>query len=480
MEFEVIIGLEVHVHLATRSKLFCSCKAEFGKSANLQTCPICLGMPGVLPVLNKRAIEYAIMAGLALNCHISEHSVFARKNYFYPDLPKGYQISQYELPLCKKGFLYIHLEDGSEKKIGITRVHVEEDAGKLIHGENLGDSSASYVDFNRAGIPLIEIVSEPDMRSPLEARLYMQKLRSILRYIGVSECNMEEGSLRCDANISLRKYGEKKFGVKSEIKNMNSFKNVQKALEYEVKRQTSLLEENKEVLQETRLWNPALGKTITMRTKEEENDYRYFPEPDLVSLNIDSEQVNSLREKIGELPDEKFKKLTEEYNLPQYDAEVLTSEKEYAEFFEATVSYYNKPKEISNLMMSELLRFVNEKNCRLSELNIDSSKFAKIIKLIDKGVISGKIAKDIFRQVVETGKDPEDIVRESGMKQISDEDTVVKFVDEVLEESPKEVERFKNGESKLLSFFIGQIMKKTRGKANPKLVNKILQKKLSE
>jgi aspartyl-tRNA(Asn)/glutamyl-tRNA(Gln) amidotransferase subunit B len=438
-----------------------------------------LGLPGVLPVFNKRVLEYAIKAGIALNCEIQEYSVFARKNYFYPDLPKGYQISQYELPLCKNGYLYIDLEDG-RKKIGITRVHIEEDAGKLIHGENLGDTSASYVDFNRTGIPLIEIVSEPDIRSPLEARLYVQKLRTILRYTGISNCNMEEGSLRCDANISLRKAGEEKFGTKTEIKNMNSFKNVQKALEYELLRQTKELESGGTIVQETRLWDPLNNRTLSMRSKEEENDYRYFPDPDLVPIKLKREEIDDVRASIGELPDDKLMRFINEYNLPQYDAEVLVAEKDYANFFEEAVKFYNNPKGISNWMMSEVLRVVNEKNCGINDIAISPTRLAKIVELIDRGVISGKIGKEVIKMVLEENKDPEVIVKEKGLIQISDENAVEKVIDEVIAENASEVERYKAGENKLLGFLVGQVMKKTKGKANPAVVNQLLISKLKK
>lgn len=478
MEFETIIGLEVHVHLSTKSKAFCSCSTEFGGKPNSQTCPVCLGLPGVLPVFNKTVLEYAIKAGIALNCEIQEYSVFARKNYFYPDLPKGYQISQYELPLCKNGYLYITCE-GNQKKIGITRIHIEEDAGKLIHGENLGDPSASYVDFNRTGIPLIEIVSEPDIRSPLEARLYMQKLRTIIRYIDISNCNMEEGSLRCDANISLRKRGDKKFGVKTEIKNMNSFKNVQKALEYEVERQTKILRDGGKIEQETRLWDPTNNRTLSMRSKEEENDYRYFPDPDLVPIKLQKEQIKEIANTIGELPDDKFNRFIKEYSLPQYDAEILVSEKTYAQFFEEAVLHHNNPKGISNWMMSELLRVINERNCTINDIAIKPTWLAKIVELIDNGTISGKIGKEVFKSVIEEKKDPSLIIKEKNLIQISDENTVEKVIDEIIAEHPEEVKRYKAGENKLLGYLVGQIMKKTKGKANPAIVNRLLQNKLS-
>jgi aspartyl-tRNA(Asn)/glutamyl-tRNA(Gln) amidotransferase subunit B len=479
MEFETIIGLEVHVQLSTKTKIFCSCSTEFGNNPNTQVCPVCLGLPGVLPVLNKKALEFTVKAGVALNCTIQSKSVFARKNYFYPDLPKGYQISQYELPLCKNGFIDVDVS-GTKKRIGITRIHMEEDAGKLIHGENLGDKDFSYVDFNRTGIPLIEIVSEPDMRSPDEARLYLQKLKSILRYIDISDCNMEEGSLRCDANISLRNYGAKNFGVKAEIKNMNSFKNVQKALEYEVERQTKMLKQGKIVVQETRLWDAVNNKTLPMRSKEEAFDYRYFPDPDLVPLNIDDKMINGLSKTIGELPDAKLERFIQVYALSVYDASILTSEREIACYFEEAVKIHNNPKGISNWVISEILRIVNEKNCSIYMAGISPENIANIVKLIDTNVISGKIGKDIFKIVLETGKSPLEIVREKGLTQISDNDQMEAIIDGILKENPLEIERFKKGEKKLQGFFVGEVMKKTKGKANPKLVNDILSKKLSQ
>jgi len=478
MNYEAVIGLEVHAQLSTETKIFCSCSTNFGAEPNSNVCPVCLGMPGVLPVLNKKALEYAIRAGVALNCKIQEHSIFARKNYFYPDLPKGYQISQYDLPLCLDGKLQIEV-NGEKKDIGITRIHMEEDAGKSIHGENLGNSSSTYVDLNRTGVPLVEIVSEPDIRSGEEAKAYLQKLKAILQYAGISDCNMEEGSLRCDANISIRPEGQKEFGTKTEIKNMNSFKNVQKAIEYEIKRQKQAVSEGGIIQQETRLWNPDKSITISMRSKEEAHDYRYFPDPDLIPVVVSNDWVKDIQSSLAELPDEKKKRFIKEYKLPAYDAEVLTSVKNYAEYFEMCTKHHNNPKIIANWIMSEILREVNERNCDIFELSVTPEKLAKLIQLIDNGTISGKIAKDIFELMLENGDDPEKIVKDKNLSQISDTSELEKIILSVFEENPKELERFKNGEKKLQGFFVGQIMKKTGGQANPKLVNQLISKLIS-
>lgn len=478
MNFEAVIGLEVHVQLATKSKIFCNCSTKFGSQPNSNVCPVCLGMPGVLPVLNKKVVEYTTKAGLALNCKINKKSIFARKNYFYPDLPKGYQISQYELPICEHGYIDIDI-NGMGKRVGITRIHMEEDAGKSIHGENLGDSYSSFIDLNRAGVPLMEIVSEPDIRSGEEAKEYLQKLKTILEYIEVSDCNMEEGSLRCDANISVRPVGQKEFGTKTEIKNMNSFKNVQKAIEYEIKRQIKVIKEGGKIIQETRLWDTDKNATISMRSKEEAHDYRYFPDPDLVPLVLDDEFIENIKKTLPILPDELKEKFIKEYGLPEYDASVLTSVKSYATFFEETVSIANNPKKVSNWIMSELLRVVNDKGCDIFDAGLSPENLAEIINLIDNGKISGKIAKDIFEEVIETGNKPSAIIKEKGLIQISDDKELELIIKQIIENSPKETERFKNGEQKLMGFFVGQVMKETKGKANPKLVNEIINKLLS-
>lgn len=478
MNFEAVIGLEVHVQILTDSKIFCGCSTKFGAKPNSNVCPVCLGMPGVLPVLNKKVVEYTTKAGLALNCKINKRSIFARKNYFYPDLPKGYQISQYELPICENGYIQIDTESG-KKRIGITRIHMEEDAGKSIHGENLGDPSATYIDLNRTGVPLMEIVSEPDIRSGQEAKEYLQKLKSILEYIEVSDCNMEEGSLRCDANISVRPIGEEKFGTKTEIKNMNSFKNVQKAIEYEIKRQIKEIKNGGKIVQETRLWDPELGVTISMRSKEEAHDYRYFPDPDLVPLELTDDFIEKIKKEIPPLPDELKEKFMTNFNLPEYDASVLTSVRSYAIYFEEAAKYYNSPKKISNWIMSEVLRIVNEKGCNIFDAGIPPEYLAEIVKFIDEGKISGKLGKELFEEVIKTKKSPSEIVKEKKMVQISDIDELEKVVKGVIEAYPDEALRFKNGELKLMGFFVGMVMKETKGKANPKVVNELIKKMLT-
>lgn len=478
MNFESVIGLEVHVQLNTNTKIFCSCSTNFGDEPNTNVCPVCLGMPGVLPVLNKKVVEYTIKAGLALNCNIQEKSVFARKNYFYPDLPKNYQVSQFELPICFGGYVDIEV-DGNKKRIGITRIHMEEDAGKLIHGENLGSPNSSYVDYNRTGTPLIEIVSEPDMRSSEEAKRYLENLKLIIEYTGISDCSMEKGSLRCDANISVRPMGQKEFGTKVEVKNMNSFKNVQKAIDYEIKRQISEIESGNLIIQETRLWDPEKGVTIAMRSKEESHDYRYFPDPDLVPVIISLRDIENIKLTMPDMPDVVRDKLSNVYNLPEYDVEVLSSSKPIYDFFEATATLCNNTKAISNWIQTEILRVMNEKGVGIMDVGITPSQLAELIQLIDSSVISVKIAKDVFDDVIISGKSPKQIVDEKGLTQIADSSLLEAVVKKVIENSPKEVERYKAGETKLIGFFVGQIMKETKGKANPKLVNEILGKLLN-
>ncbi len=474
-QYEAVIGLEVHAQLLTDTKLFCGCSTKFGAGPNTQTCPVCIGMPGVLPVLNRRAVDFAIKTGLAMNCSIAPYSRFARKNYFYPDLPKGYQISQYELPLCIGGFIEI-LVDGEVRKIGITRIHMEDDAGKNIHE---GKGNHSFVDLNRAGVPLMEIVSEPDIRSPKEAAEYMKKIRSILRYLEVCDGNMEEGSLRCDANVSLRPVGQTKFGVKAELKNMNSFRFVERALEYEIRRQTKVLEEGGNVRQETRLWDAGAGITQSMRTKEEAHDYRYFPEPDLVPMAIGREIVDAVKAGLPELPDAKRERFAVRYGLPEYDADLLTSEKAVAEWYERAVAEGGQPKTVSNWMMGELMRMLNEDGISIEDCPLQPGRLAGMLLLIENGTISGKIAKTVFEEMFRSGKDAETVVRDKGLVQISDEGAIEKAVDEVLSKHAKEVERFRSGDDKLIGFFVGQVMKETKGKANPQLLNELLKKKLS-
>jgi aspartyl-tRNA(Asn)/glutamyl-tRNA(Gln) amidotransferase subunit B len=475
MKYEAVIGLEVHAQMLTDTKIFCGCSTKFGSEPNTQTCPVCIGMPGVLPVLNKRALEFAIKTGLAMNCKISTYSRFARKNYFYPDLPKGYQISQYELPICEHGYIEI-VVDGNIKKIGITRIHMEEDAGKNIHE---GEGNYSFVDLNRAGVPLMEIVSEPDISSPQEAAEYMKKLRTILRYLGVCDGNMEQGSLRCDANVSVRLEGQKEYGIRTEVKNINSFKFVEKALAYEIKRQTRVLEDGGRVIQETRLWDSARGITESMRGKEEAHDYRYFPEPDLVPIMVEQKWIDEIKSSLSELPDIKRERFVSKYGLSGYNADLLTSEMPIADWFEEAVRLGGKPKAVSNWIMSELMRFLNEENKSIEECPLKPVQLIDMLKLIDSGIISGKIAKTVFEKMYKTGKDAEIIVKEKGLLQISDMGEIEKAVDDVIADNLKEVERFKSGEEKLIGFFVGQVMKLTKGKANPQMVNELLKKKLS-
>jgi len=475
MEYEPVIGLEVHAQLLTDTKIFCSCSTKFGAKPNTQVCPICLGMPGVLPVLNEKALEFAIRAALAVNCSVSESSRFARKNYFYPDLPKGYQISQYEEPLSKQGWLEIEF-NGTKKRIGITRIHLEEDAGKLIH-EN--SKKHSHVDLNRAGVPLIEIVSEPDINTPDEAVAYMKKLRSILVYLRVCDGNMEEGSLRCDANVSVRPKGTEKLGTKTEIKNVNSFKYIQKALEYEIRRHISVLEGGKEIEQETRLYDPSRNLTFPMRSKEEAHDYRYFPDPDLLPVIVDDEWVEEIRSSLPELPDQRLKRFINVLMIPAYDAGVLTASKDVANYFEDCLRFFNKPKVVSNWIMTEVLRELKSEE-DIKDFAINPQKLSELLSLIEDGTISGKLAKGIFSEMALSGKGAREIVSEKGIKQISDLDEIEKIISEVIEKNPGETSRYKAGEHKLLGFFVGQVMKLTQGKANPQLVNETLKRRLSE
>jgi aspartyl-tRNA(Asn)/glutamyl-tRNA(Gln) amidotransferase subunit B len=475
-KYEVVIGLEVHAQLLTETKMFCRCSTKFGSEPNSQTCPVCIGMPGVLPVMNRKAVEYAILTGLATNCRIAPYSRFARKNYFYPDLPKNYQISQYELPLCENGFVEIVVDD-EVKRIGITRIHMEEDAGKNIH-EELGDHS--FVDLNRTGVPLMEIVSEPDLRSPGEASEYMKKLRAILRYLGVCDGNMEQGSLRCDANVSIRRVGQNEFGTRAELKNINSFKFVEKALEYEIKRQVSVIEDGGRIIQETRLWDSAAGVTRSMRSKEEAHDYRYFPEPDLPPILVSQEWIDEIKANLLELPDEKRKRFIWQHGLPEYDAELLTSEKAIADWYERVVESGGQPKVVANWIMGDLMRLLNEENKSVDALLFGPAQMVGMLKLIDDDTISGKIAKTVFEEMYRTGKNAGDIVKEKGLVQISDTSEIEMAVDDVLAKSASEVERFKAGDEKLMGFFVGQVMKATKGKANPKMLNDLLKEKLGK
>ncbi len=484
-DYEIVIGLEVHVQLQTDSKLFCGCSTEFGRTPNVNTCPVCQGLPGTLPVLNERALKFALMAARALNCSVNEYSKFDRKNYFYPDLPKGYQISQYDFPLGYDGHLIIdkEVEEGEfvQKKIGVTRVHLEEDAGKLVHGGgDTGSKNYSYVDLNRAGVPLIEIVSEPDINSPAEAKLYLKALKQTISYLDISDCNMEEGSLRCDANISLRRTGSEEFGIKSEVKNMNSFRAVERALDFEAKRQAELLDQGEKVVQETRAWNEDKQKTESMRTKEEAEDYRYFPEPDLTPLKITEGKVNNIEEDMPELPREKWLRFQEEYGLPAYDAEVLTQERKFSVLYEQAASQYADPKEVSNWLMGEYRRLLNENELEPGEGKLTPENLVKMLEMIDDETISSKIAKEVFEVMFETGKDPETIVEERGLKQISDEDELEKIVSRVIEENPDVVEDIRSGKDKAIGYMVGQVMQATEGKANPQKANQMLREKIKE
>ncbi|MDP3921517.1 MAG: Asp-tRNA(Asn)/Glu-tRNA(Gln) amidotransferase subunit GatB [Candidatus Omnitrophota bacterium] len=475
-DYEPVIGLEVHTQLATESKLFCSCSTKFGADANRNTCPVCLGWPGALPVLNSKALEYSIRVGLALGCEVTDRLKFDRKNYFYPDLPKAYQISQYDMPVNKGGYIEVESKGSGEKRrIEITRAHLEEDAGKLLHEGVVG---GSLVDYNRAGIPLLEIVSEPDIRSPEEAYEYLVTLKAILQYLEVSDCNMEEGSLRCDANISVRKRGETKLGTKAEIKNLNSFKMVQKALQYEIERQINSLENHESVVQETRLWNDEKGQTFPMRSKEDAHDYRYFPEPDLVPFTISRSRVEEIRKTLPELPGQRVERFTQDFGLSRYDAHVLVQDKTLAHYYESCVQAKANAKLASNWIQSELLALLRTRKLDIRDCPVKAKDLAGLIRLIEEGTISGKIAKEILPEMFESGKSAEEIVEKKGLVQVSDPKLIEEVAERVLQANPKSVENFKAGKKQALGFLVGQIMKETQGKANPKLANEILEKKL--
>jgi len=477
MEYEAVIGLEVHAQLLTKSKIFCGCTTKFGAEPNTNTCPVCLGMPGVLPVLNKKVVEYAIKTGLALHSEISRHSVFARKNYFYPDLPKGYQVSQYEFPLAIGGYLDIEVDD-TVKRIGITRAHVEEDAGKLMHEIDGAVTGNSYVDFNRTGVPLLEIVSEPDIRSGEEAAVYLQTLRTILRYLEVCDGNMEEGSLRCDANVSVRPKGEERFGTRTELKNMNSFRFVKTALEYEIERQTDVLESGGTVVQETRLWDSGRGVSISMRGKEEAHDYRYFPDPDLVPIEPDDKWIEKIKKTLPELPKEKKERFDREYSIPPSDSEILTSSRALADYFEECIKSFPQPKTVSNWILSELLRLLKQDDREIEDCPVTPQQLAELFQLMDKGTISGKIAKQVFEEMYKTKAAAQEIVHKKGLEQVSDESQLEDVIEKILADNPDTVKKYKSGKTKVFGFFVGQVMKETRGKANPEIANKILNQKL--
>ncbi|HOF04246.1 MAG TPA: Asp-tRNA(Asn)/Glu-tRNA(Gln) amidotransferase subunit GatB [Syntrophales bacterium] len=475
MEFEPVIGLEIHAQLLTASKIFCGCSTGFGAPPNTHTCPVCLGMPGVLPVLNRKVVEFTIKMGLATNCRINRENGFARKNYFYPDLPKGYQISQYAYPLAEDGYVEVETEAG-RRRIGIIRIHMEEDAGKLIHDEHF---PASYVDLNRTGVPLMEIVSAPDIRTAEEAAAYLRRLHEILVYLEICDGNMEEGSFRCDANVSLRPRGQEEFGIRTELKNMNSFRNVQRALEYEIKRQQYVLEGGGEVIQETRLWDDAQGVTLPMRGKEEAHDYRYFPDPDLVTVAIDAEWVEEIRRNMPELPLEKRERFLRDYGIPAYDAGVLTMSRALADYYEEVVRLCGRPKIAANWVMGDLLRFLNEDRRDIKDCPIPAASLAEMIRLIEEGTISGKMAKEISEEMYRTGKGPKEIIEEQGLVQITDEAALIPVIEKVIAANPTQLAQYRGGKDKLFGYFVGQVMKATQGKANPQLINELLKKMLA-
>jgi aspartyl-tRNA(Asn)/glutamyl-tRNA(Gln) amidotransferase subunit B len=479
MEYETIIGLEVHAQLLTESKIFCGCSTRFGESPNHLTCPVCLGMPGVLPVLNRKVVELTIKTALAVNCQVARYSQFARKNYFYPDLPKGYQISQYELPLARGGCVEIEPEGAAgSKKIGINRIHMEEDAGKLLHELDGVPAECSYVDFNRTGVPLMEIVSEPDINTPEEAAEYLKTLRSLLQYLEVCDGNMEQGSFRCDANISLRPKGFQGLGTKVELKNMNSFRNVMRALEYEVQRQASVLDSGDKIIQETRLWNVDRGISESMRGKEEAHDYRYFPDPDLVPIVIEDAWIDEIKKTMPELPREKKQRFVNQYNIPEYDAAILTATRPLADYFEACARLGPQPKAVSNWIMGDILRHVPDTR-DIGVFPVTPAHLAEMLMMVEKGTISGKIAKTVFEDMVVSGKMPQAIVAEKGLVQVSDSAALEQAIQEVLNAQADKVADYRSGNEKIFGFLMGQIMKATKGKANPQMVNDLLKKKLA-
>ena len=472
MEFETVIGLEVHAQMNTKSKIFCGCSTAFGAPPNSHTCPICLAMPGTLPVLNRRVVESAIKLGLATDSSLNRENRFARKNYFYPDLPKNYQISQFDKPICLGGHIDI-VVDGEHKRIGVTRIHMEEDAGKLVHDEQ---EAVSYVDLNRAGTPLLEIVSEPDMRSPEEAVAYLKKLHAIVRYLDICDGNMQEGSFRCDANISLRPRGQEKFGTRTELKNMNSFRNVQLALEYEQRRQRDVLLDGGSITQETLLWNPDTNRTEPMRGKEEAHDYRYFPDPDLVPVRLNEAMINALKDILPELPDARRTRFMQDYDLGEYDAELLTTSRDLADFFEAANLACKQPKKLANFIGTELLRAFTAEE--INTCPVQPQELGKLINMVESGAISGKIAKGVFADMLAGGGDPEKIVQQKGLVQMSNEDELIALVQEIIAANPEQAQQFREGKEKVLGFLVGQLMKKTSGKANPQLANNLFRQEL--
>lgn len=475
-KYEAVIGLEVHAQLLTDTKIFCGCANKFGFPPNTNICPVCLGYPGVLPVLNQKVVEFSVLMGLATNCTINERSVFARKNYFYPDLPKGYQTSQYEEPICEHGKITIEFKDGSKKDIGITRIHMEEDAGKSIHDQG----SETLIDVNRCGTPLIEIVSDPEMHSPEEAYLYLTKLKQILTYLKICDGNMEEGSLRCDANVSIRLKGETKFGTKAEVKNMNSFRNVEKAIEYEIERQIDTIDEGGKIIQQTLLWNADLNKVMPMRSKEEAHDYRYFPDPDLMPVVVNEKWKDEIFLSMPELPDKRKYRFVEQYSLPVYDSEILTSSIQLADYYEKILSVTDDYKSASNWVMTDVLKVLNDQKISIEQFSISPENLGKLIKLINEKTISGKIAKEVFSEMLKTNKDPDEIVKEKNLVLINDTAEIENVTDKILAANPKQIEEFLSGKDKIIGFFVGQIMKEMKGKANPQIVNDLLKTKLNK
>lgn len=474
MNYETVIGLEVHVELKTKTKIFCSCKNEFGGDPNENICPVCIGLPGTLPVLNEKVIEYAIKAGLALNCDIQLFSRMDRKNYYYPDLPKAYQISQFELPICLGGYVDINV-DGETRRIGITRIHIEEDAGKLVHDPY---GNGTVVDYNRGGVPLIEIVTEPDLRSAEEVRVFMETLRAILLYVGVSDCKMQEGSLRCDINLSLREQGAKEFGTRSEMKNVNSFRAAYRAVEYEQYRQKELLDDGQKVIQETRRWDDSVGKSYAMRSKEEAHDYRYFPDPDLVPIVLTQNQVDDIKAEMPELPNAKKQRYIDELALPEYDAQIITASKSLADFFEACLVNYDNPKTVSNWIMGDVLRLLKENEVEADDFEMDPEQFVALLTMVDGNKINNAAGKKVLEEMFKNGGNAADIVKAKGLSQISDESFILDLIKKIISENPQPVEDYKNGNKKAIAFFVGQVMRQSKGKANPKIVNELLRKEL--
>ncbi len=475
-DYEIVMGLEVHAELSTKTKIFCSCPTAFGAAPNTQVCPICMAMPGTLPVLNEKVVEYAVKAGLATNCEIERNSKNDRKNYFYPDLPKAYQISQYDKPLCKKGYIEIETSQG-KKKIGITRIHIEEDAGKLNHDELGG---GSLVDLNRAGVPLIEIVSEPDFRTVEEVDTYLKKLKSILEYIEVSDCKMQEGSYRADVNVSIRKKGETKLGTRTEMKNMNSFRSITRALEYEINRQIDVVENGGIIEQETLRWDEVSGKTFSMRDKEDAQDYRYFPEPDLVAINLSEEYIERIKKDLPEMPESRKQRYLEEYKLSEKDAGILTSSKYLSDLFEKASEVCGNYKAVNNWIISDISRILNETEMDPIEIPFDANQLGKLVILIDKGTISSSIGKKVLEELFENPRDPEDIIKEKGWIQISDEGEIKQLVLKIIEANPQSVADFKAGKDRAIGFLVGQAMKETKGKANPQMLNKMFAEELKK